>query len=30
MFAHGVYSYRDLPIRFADFGALHRYILYYM
>lgn len=25
MFAHHQYSYRDLPLRFADFGRLHRY-----
>ncbi len=25
MFAHFRYSYRDLPLRFADFGRLHRY-----
>ncbi|MBP9673978.1 MAG: threonine--tRNA ligase [Bacteriovoracaceae bacterium] len=25
MFSHGHYSYRDLPLRFADFGRLHRY-----
>jgi threonyl-tRNA synthetase len=25
MFAHHRYSYRDLPLRFADFGRLHRY-----
>jgi len=24
MFAHKKYSYRDLPLRFADFGRLHR------
>ena len=24
MFAHGIHSYRDLPIRYADFGVLHR------
>lgn len=26
MFGHGVYSYRDLPVRMADFSALHRYV----
>lgn len=25
MFKHYNYSYRDLPLRFADFGRLHRY-----
>jgi threonyl-tRNA synthetase len=25
MFSHQKYSYRDLPLRFADFGRLHRY-----
>lgn len=25
MFKHYRYSYRDLPLRFADFGRLHRY-----
>lgn len=25
MFAHYKYSYRDLPLRMADFGRLHRY-----
>jgi len=25
MFSHHRYSYRDLPLRFADFGRLHRY-----
>jgi threonyl-tRNA synthetase len=25
MFRHSKYSYRDLPLRFADFGRLHRY-----
>lgn len=25
MFSHFRYSYRDLPLRFADFGRLHRY-----
>ncbi len=25
MFKHYSYSYRDLPMRFADFGRLHRY-----
>jgi threonyl-tRNA synthetase len=25
MFKHHKYSYRDLPMRFADFGRLHRY-----
>lgn len=25
MFSHHKYSYRDLPLRFADFGRLHRY-----
>lgn len=25
MFRHYRYSYRDLPLRFADFGRLHRY-----
>ncbi|MGB0454964.1 MAG: threonine--tRNA ligase, partial [Bacteriovoracaceae bacterium] len=25
MFAHHKYSYRDLPLRFSDFGRLHRY-----
>ncbi|MFN8370874.1 MAG: threonine--tRNA ligase [Bacteriovoracaceae bacterium] len=25
MFKHHQYSYRDLPLRFADFGRLHRY-----
>lgn len=25
MFKHYKYSYRDLPLRFADFGRLHRY-----
>jgi len=25
MFAHYKYSYRDLPMRYADFGRLHRY-----
>ncbi len=25
MFKHHKYSYRDLPLRFADFGRLHRY-----
>jgi threonyl-tRNA synthetase len=25
MFKHYHYSYRDLPLRFADFGRLHRY-----
>lgn len=25
MFAHYKYSYRDLPLRYADFGRLHRY-----
>lgn len=24
MFADGVHSYRDLPMRMADFGVLHR------
>lgn len=24
MFEHGVHSYRDLPLRLADFGVLHR------
>ena len=24
MFQHGVVSYRDLPLRWADFGVLHR------
>lgn len=24
MFAHRARSYRELPIRFADFGVLHR------
>lgn len=24
MFEHGIHSYRDLPIRYADFGVLHR------
>lgn len=24
MFEHGVHSYRDLPLRYADFGVLHR------
>jgi len=24
MFAHGLRSYRDLPLRLADFGVLHR------
>src|SRR5690349_4568521 len=24
MFKHGIKSYRDLPIRYADFGVLHR------
>ena len=24
MFSHGIHSYRDLPIRYADFGVLHR------
>lgn len=24
MFAHTTYSYRELPVRFADFSALHR------
>ena len=27
MFRHHKYSYRDLPLRFADFGRLHRYEL---
>lgn len=25
MFSHFKYSYRDLPLRYADFGRLHRY-----
>jgi threonyl-tRNA synthetase len=25
MFSEGKWSYRDLPVRFADFGRLHRY-----
>lgn len=25
MYSHHRYSYRDLPLRFADFGRLHRY-----
>lgn len=25
MYSHQQYSYRDLPLRFADFGRLHRY-----
>ena len=25
IFKHGLRSYRDLPIRFAEFGAVHRY-----
>lgn len=25
MFSHHKYSYRDLPLRYADFGRLHRY-----
>ncbi len=25
MYAHYKYSYRDLPLRYADFGRLHRY-----
>jgi threonyl-tRNA synthetase len=25
MFGHSKYSYRDLPLRYADFGRLHRY-----
>ncbi len=25
LFGSGQYSYRDLPVRFADFGRLHRY-----
>jgi threonyl-tRNA synthetase len=25
MFSHHQYSYRELPLRFADFGRLHRY-----
>ena len=25
MYSHHQYSYRDLPLRFADFGRLHRY-----
>src|SRR6185436_12717917 len=25
MFRHFKYSYRDLPLRYADFGRLHRY-----
>ncbi|KFB10246.1 threonine--tRNA ligase [Nitratireductor basaltis] len=25
IFKHGLKSYRDLPIRFAEFGAVHRY-----
>jgi len=24
MFEHGIHSYRDLPLRYADFGVLHR------
>jgi len=24
MFDHDIKSYRDLPIRYADFGVLHR------
>lgn len=24
MFDHNLHSYRDLPIRYADFGVLHR------
>ena len=24
MFDSGLHSYRDLPVRFADFGVLHR------
>ena len=24
MFAHNIHSYRDLPLRYADFGTLHR------
>ena len=24
MFAHDIHSYRDLPLRYADFGVLHR------
>ena len=24
MYDHGIHSYRDLPIRYADFGVLHR------
>jgi threonyl-tRNA synthetase len=27
MFSHSKYSYRDLPLRFADFGRLHRFEL---
>lgn len=27
MFSHFKYSYRDLPLRFADFGRLHRFEL---
>lgn len=27
MFSHHRYSYRDLPLRFADFGRLHRFEL---
>jgi threonyl-tRNA synthetase len=27
MFSHHKYSYRDLPLRFADFGRLHRFEL---
>ena len=25
IFKHGLKSYRDLPIRLAEFGAVHRY-----
>lgn len=24
LFEHGIVSYRDLPLRYADFGVLHR------
>jgi threonyl-tRNA synthetase len=24
MFKHDIHSYKELPIRFADFGVLHR------
>lgn len=24
MYEHGIHSYRELPIRYADFGVLHR------